>query len=88
MPAALSVSNRVAAVRRLIKAKGRKVQGLRFISFDPSDSPEMFAPGSRHTKIALENLDKQPADAFEVFANMNDEVAVRQIQWTPFFHLV
>lgn len=81
-----TIATQFEACKKAIRAKGRAYSGMRFIGSDGSH--EVFPKGDRHTKLVLENLAKQPADAFRVFANMNDEVAIQELRRLPFYHLV
>lgn len=80
------ISERVAAQRAKLRKQKRTYAGLRFIDTTSEQYP--FPRGSRDTKTALANLDKQDSVKFRVFTNPNDEVVVQQTEWTPFFHLV
>ena len=81
-----NLKKQIAAAKAKLNSQGRKCTGLRVLwqmgGFDT------IPAGSRMMKIAIENLDKQNPEAFEVFTNLNNEVALRQVAWTANFYLV
>lgn len=80
------VSKRFRSVQRELRAIGHHYEGLRFIDF--SGEQTAFPRGHRQITTALDNLDRQPPEAFRVFRNMNDEVAVKELRKLPFYYLV
>lgn len=80
------VSVRWQAAKLKLRREGRPYQGLRVIDLD--GERHVFKKGDKFVPTVLGNLDKQPADAFDVFTNPNDEVAVRETRRLPFYHLV
>lgn len=81
------IKDRVAWQKQEIKRRGFRPEGIRFIGLDGEQ--EFFPRGNRFTNLVLSNLEKvDKAGAFEVFRNMNNEVAIKQLIWLPHFYLV
>lgn len=76
----------IETAKAKLRKEGRKCTGLRVLW--QMGGYDTIPAGSRMMKIAIENLSKQNSEAFEVFTNPNNEVALRQVAWTAHFYLV
>jgi hypothetical protein len=81
-----AVSLRWEQAKGVLRRCGRHYRGLRVI--DLKGAAEVFPKGHKHVRTVLANIDRQPASAFRVFVNLNDEVAVQEIRPLSFYHLV
>lgn len=86
--ATLSVSVRVGHARALIRQSGKARTARGMLVVTSEDERFHFGWRGRDLQVALENLDKQPCDAFRVFVDMNHDACVKELRRLPFYHLV
>jgi len=65
----------------------KKAQGQNILFIDDRDEKESIDKKSQFSTV-LNNISKQPQDAFKVYKDMNGNTVFKQIKWLPHFYLI